>query len=73
MEAINDRRRDRETRDGSEDPELERESYLHWLAFVQAFRSGLGVDDYVPWDIRDGVNDVEQGVGLPQTVWNLKL
>ena len=69
--TINERRMDREARFGTEDPALERDSYLQWLKLVAAFRSGQRRDDYVPWDVRAAVNDVEQGVGVATTEWNL--
>ena len=73
IDAINARRNDRIARFGSEDPVLERAAHIQWLGHVQRFRRGQRADNFVPWDIRSAVNDVEQGVGLPATQWNLRL
>ena len=72
VQVIVDRREARIAMFGSEDPELEKQAYIRWLVGVQTFRRSMAEDDYVPWDVRDAVNDVENGVGLPQTVWNLR-
>lgn len=42
--------------------------YRQWLESTQAFTDNWG-ELYLPPDIRDAVNSVEHGIGLPLTTW----
>ena len=62
------RRRMARARFGGDDPEIEKDAYVRWLQVVYQFRVAAG-DDLVPWDIKEAVNSVEEGVGAPKTNW----
>ena len=67
--AIKARRNHRLRTTGKDDADLEKPAYIKWLQVAGVLRRLFG-DDYVPWDIKWAVNNVETGVGKPLTAWD---